>query len=462
MSTDAIAPPSKHRGLSRTHRPGPAASRLPLQVVLDRFSDRLVELESRIGLDASREPGSVNDRVLTELLRACPTEIFLPREAGGRGGDPDEELALIRRTAYHSLGLALGVGINGFLFAEPLARFASPTVAARVWPHLLAGHFGGFMLTEPDAGTDALNIATTLSTEGGELRVRGVKHWSGFTGRARFWLVAARRKEGAALARDVSLVLVDRANAGSGVEVEEHYSALGLAPIPYGRTRMDARAAADHELVPASTGVRMLSELLHRSRLSVAAFACGVHDRLETELIAHVSSRRVGGQPLSSRANVVAQVDQLRHARRVCEGLLSWSAGLMCDPAGLAHRGLEAAVVKSVASELMHESSSRALQLFGASGYRYDAPVGRAFVDSRAFQIFEGPNDVLFDQIALGLIRARARADSGESWWARSLAEAEDAVGDQIDADSHQELRVRAGQLAAHWVAAQHSYGGER
>lgn len=53
----------------------------------------------------------------------------------------------------------------------------------------------------------------------------------------------------------------------------------------------------------------------------------------------------------------------------------------------------------------MQGAAQSLLQLTGAKGYRQDHPAGRAVVDSRPFQIFEGSNDVIYDQIAAAFLK---------------------------------------------------------
>jgi hypothetical protein len=71
----------------------------------------------------------------------------------------------------------------------------------------------------------------------------------------------------------------------------------------------------------------------------------------------------------------------------------------------LASLGLEANIIKSVASDIMQESAQSLLQLFGAKGYKLNNIAGRSVVDSRPFQIFEGSNDILNHQIADSLLK---------------------------------------------------------
>jgi hypothetical protein len=66
---------------------------------------------------------------------------------------------------------------------------------------------------------------------------------------------------------------------------------------------------------------------------------------------------------------------------------------------------LEANAVKSVSTDYMQAASQNLLQLVGAKGYRLDHIAGRAVVDSRPFQIFEGSNDILYQQITESVLK---------------------------------------------------------
>jgi hypothetical protein len=61
--------------------------------------------------------------------------------------------------------------------------------------------------------------------------------------------------------------------------------------------------------------------------------------------------------------------------------------------------------IKSVVTDYMHEASQSLMQLVGAKGYRLDHIAGRAMVDSRPFQIFEGSNDILYQQISESILK---------------------------------------------------------
>ena len=84
------------------------------------------------------------------------------------------------------------------------------------------------------------------------------------------------------------------------------------------------------------------------------------------------------------------------------------------DKAGLDHdlsrTGLEANATKAVVTDMMQEAAQTLLQLVGAKGYRLDHIAGRATVDSRPFQIFEGSNDILYQQISEAVLKLMLKA----------------------------------------------------
>lgn len=66
---------------------------------------------------------------------------------------------------------------------------------------------------------------------------------------------------------------------------------------------------------------------------------------------------------------------------------------------------LTANAIKTYTTDLMQQAANSLLQLTGAKGYRLDHIAGRSFIDSRPFQIFEGSNDILYQQISESVLK---------------------------------------------------------
>jgi hypothetical protein len=105
----------------------------------------------------------------------------------------------------------------------------------------------------------------------------------------------------------------------------------------------------------------------------------------------------------------------------------------------LSGEGLKANVFKTAVTDWMQEASQSFLQLMGAEGYRADHLAGRATVDSRPFQIFEGSNDILYQQITESVVKGMRRVkETNLGRYLRSeplTARASEFFGDSLSFD---------------------------
>ena len=345
--------------------------------------------------------------VMREIMDLNPLAVGIPTEYGGRGCKMEEAIALLAATSYESLALSLTMGINSALFLQPVAKYAQEEAKAPVFDRFLKHqNMGGLMITEPDFGSDALNMQTSFSENNGKYHLQGIKHWAGLTGWAEFWLLTAREKsQSGDLKRDIDFFICDVNSPDQNIVVEEFYENLGLFQIPYGRNRLDVQIPKLQRLVPKSTGVKMMLDLLHRSRMQFPGMAMGFIQRLLDESIAHTNRRLVGGKSLFTYDQVQQRLGRLQASYTVCSAMCANSsekAGIEND---LFSHGFEANSVKSVVTDLMQEAAQSATQLVGAQAYKLSHIAGRSITDSRPFQIFEGSNDILYAQISENLVK---------------------------------------------------------
>ena len=265
---------------------------------------------------------------------------------------------------------------------------------------------GGLMITEPGYGSDALNMQTSYVEEKDNYHIRGTKHWAGLTGLADYWILTARKQAlDGKLQRDVDLFVSDNSSPFQKVVVDEYFENLGLYQIPYGRNILDVHIPKNQRLVPKTTGVMMLLDLLHRSRMQFPGIGLGFIKRMLDEAITHCQQRFVGGKTLFSYDQVQEQLAGLQTNYTVCSALCTKSSELADIHNDLMPLAFEANIIKTVSSDLMQKSAQTLMQLVGAVGYRLNHIAGRAIVDSRPFQIFEGANDILYAQISESLIK---------------------------------------------------------
>jgi alkylation response protein AidB-like acyl-CoA dehydrogenase len=350
--------------------------------------------------------------VMREIRSCDPLSVWIPSQYGGRGGITAECLAMLAATSYESLALSLTFGINGALFLQPLARYGEESVRRSVYERVIHGKaMGGLMITEPDYGSDALNMKTSHTQENGHHHVQGTKHWGGLTGWADFWLVTARPQDAEGkLGRDIDFFVVDATDPAQHIEVEEVFQNLGLYMIPYGRNRIDIKVPTAQRLQPESTGIKMMLDILHRSRIEFPGMAMGFIHRIMDEGIRHCKERFVGGQSLFAYDQVQERLGRMQAYFTTCSAMCASTGDTVTLADNMAKHSILANSIKTVATDMMQEASQSLLQLFGGKGYRLDSFAGRATVDSRPFQIFEGSNDILYQQISEAVLKTMKRA----------------------------------------------------
>lgn len=155
----------------------------------------------------------------------------VPRAYGGVYDTLDvRSLAILRETlAYHS-GLAdFAFAMQG-LGSGAIALFGSDALKGRYLPAVGRGEkIAAFALSEPDAGSDAAAMTSTIERRDDMLELHGEKTWISNGRIADFYCVFARMDEG------VSAIVLDADTPGLEVAERIHV----IAPHPLARLRFD-------------------------------------------------------------------------------------------------------------------------------------------------------------------------------------------------------------------------------
>jgi len=346
--------------------------------------------------------------VMSEIMSKVPLAVAIPKEYGGRGSIVKECLGILSAASYESLSLSLTFGINIALFLEPVAKYANESVKQGIFDRFLKNqNMGGLMITEPDYGSDALNMKTSYKEVESGYKIKGTKHWQGLTGLANYWIIASRKElDNGELARDIEFFIADESISTQQVKVKELFDNPGLYMIPYGLNILDLEVPKSQKLEPETTGIKMMLDILHRSRLQFPGMGMGFIKRMLDEAITHCRNRVVGSNNLLAIDQVQYQLTRIQSAFTICSAMCARSSDISGIDHNLATEGLEANSMKAVVTDLMQESSQLLVQLSGANGYRTSHIGGRGIMDSRPFQIFEGSNEMLYSQIADIITRA--------------------------------------------------------
>jgi len=315
---------------------------------------------------------------------------------------PDvRSLAIARETLARHSGLAdFAFAMQG-LGSGAISLAGNDAQRAKWLPKVASGEaIAAFAMTEPDAGSDAANLAMTARNDGTEYVLDGEKTYISNGGIADFYTVFARTGEGEG-SRGLSAFIV-RADA-PGLSVAERIEVI--APHPLARLKFDG--VRGERIGAPGDGFRIAMQTLNLFRVTVGAAALGFARRALDEAVAFASSRRLGDATLAD--NAVTQANLAEMALAIdASALLIYRAAWQQDM----HQGdnrRAAAMAKLHATESASRVIDMAVQLHGGLGVTRGVPVEALYRDIRALRIYEGASEVQRQIIARDLLKEAAK-----------------------------------------------------
>ncbi len=276
------------------------------------------------------------------------------------------------------------------LGSETINRFGSDEQRERWMPNLAAGEkIAAFALTEPQTGSDALGLQTTIVDDGEFYVLNGSKLFITNASVADVFAVFVTADRSAGY-RGISAIVVERGTPG--FEINEQHGKMGMrgsgtAELVFS----DCRVPKSHLLGDVGDGYAIALKILDSSRITVAAQCLGLAKGALDQSVAYAKQRNAFGRPIASKqaiqfmlADMSTELDAAR--------LMVYRAASLYDE-GFSY-GTESAKAKLYASEVAGRNVDKAVQIHGGIGYFKPTPVERMYRDQRVTEIYEGTSEI--------------------------------------------------------------------
>ncbi|MFS8067992.1 MAG: acyl-CoA dehydrogenase family protein, partial [Byssovorax sp.] len=217
-------------------------------------------------------------RAYTEFQDLGLANWWIPRAYGGRGVSLEESVEIVEELAYGDAGVAFTLFI-AIIGSTAVALFGTAAQKERfLRPMAESGVTSATLGSERAAGSELLNLATTVRRSGDGYLLNGQKFFSTNAGFADFWMVIAKTPDEPAGWKALLLPRL-KATPTPGVKIERRWPAIGVrGSASYEVSFQDCRVPLDAALEP--NGVRVLEVGLNPSRTLIAASAIGVARRI--------------------------------------------------------------------------------------------------------------------------------------------------------------------------------------
>ena len=328
------------------------------------------------------EKGEFGQEFWNAICEAGFTGIVIPEEYGGSGGGTIELFIAMEELAANGCGMAGAwyLILTEVFGALSVLRHGTPEQKKKYLPGIASGKIEFCMaLTEPDAGSNTLNITTTAKKVGDHWVINGNKTFISGADRANGMLIIARttpREEVSRKTAGLSLFLADLPNKAVEVNpIKKH-------GVNYSHTCTvsfnDLKLPASALMPPENNGWNSILDTLNPERMSFVAVGIGIARLAISKAVEYGWERKIfGNSPIGGYQALQFPLAEAYSCLEAARLLNFKAAGLFDSGREAAEVGAAGNMAKAIVVENATKAVYWAMQLFGGYGYAREYDVER-------------------------------------------------------------------------------------
>ena len=380
-----------------------SADKSKLLADVDRFCQDIRPIEELCYVEHK-----FNDQLLPLAKKHNILGMIVPTEYGGRGADTVTYARALARIGQEGTGVRTFFSGHTSIGEYPILTWGNDEQKRRYLPAACKGEkICAFGLTEPEAGSNPLEMQSTYERQGDKFILNGVKYLISNGGIADVVVVFAYPKGGKGR---ISAFILDTSTPG--FVKEDLHAKMGM---PTANTAMfemtNCAIPAANLLGEEGDGFRIAMGTLVSGRISVASGCLGVIEDCLIEAINYAKERNQHGKAIARHQLVQEHIAAIEMDRVMADCIVTRAAeakdASAADPGNAALKkqaDILAAQAKFYASNASFDAADRAVQVMGGRGWSDLYRPGRHMKDTRVCRIYEGTDEILKLKIAASVL----------------------------------------------------------
>ncbi|MFH1000739.1 MAG: acyl-CoA dehydrogenase family protein, partial [Bacteroidota bacterium] len=312
--------------------------------------------------------------------------IMIDPKYDGSGMDTISYVLAVEEISKIDSSVAVIMSVNNSLVAYGLEAFGSEYQKEKYLKPCARGEkIGAFLLSEPEAGSDATMQRTTAIDKGDYYLVNGTKNWITNANCASTYLVIAQTNP-ELKHRGINALIVEKNS--SGVSLGPHEDKMGMrSSDTHSVMFTDVKVPKENRIGEDGFGFKFAMKTLEGGRIGIAAQALGIASGAYELALKYAKERKAFGTEIINHQAISFKLadmaTQIEAARFLC-----LKAAWLKD--NFKPYGKESAMAKLYAAETAMFVTTEAVQIHGGYGYVREYHVERLMREAKLTQIYEG------------------------------------------------------------------------
>jgi len=327
-------------------------------------------------------------------------------EYGGSGMDTISYVLAMEEISKIDASVSVCVSVNNSLVCYGLQEYGNEEQKQKYLTPLAQGkkngelYIGAFLLSEPEAGSDATSQKTTAEDKGDHYLLNGTKNWITNGNSASVYLVIAQTDVSKG-SKGINAFIVEK--NWPGVEVGAKENKLGIrGSDTHSILFTDVKVPKENRIGDDGFGFKFAMKTLAGGRIGIASQALGIASGAYELALNYSKQRKAFGTEIMNHQiiqfKLADMATRIEAARLLCFKA-AWEKDNKIDYT------LSSSIAKVFSSETAMWTATEAVQIHGGYGFVKEYHVERLMRDAKITQIYEGTSEVQRIVISRSILR---------------------------------------------------------